>query len=159
MAVLVCVGVLSISGHAQEPLRLNTAVDLALKNYPTLRERQAEVEVAREEIELTRTAYRPRVDLIGQLNRATVNNITGLVLPQSIVPTLSGRPSDSPSISTAWGSAAGVLLSWEPQGFCKVPISNVKQDQEPLWDGLRTNDELQRHCQSPRVESIRAPDC
>ncbi|MBA3438816.1 MAG: TolC family protein [Pyrinomonadaceae bacterium] len=117
MLVLVCVGVLSISGHAQEPMRLNTAIELALKNYPTIRERQAEVEVAREEIELTRTAYRPRVDLIGQANRATINNITGLVLPQGVIPTLTGRPVDSASISTSWGSATGALLSWEPFDF------------------------------------------
>ena len=117
-SIRICVFVVSVASVcAQAPVRLSTAIALALKNYPTIRERQAEAEAAREEIELARTAYRPRVDLLGQVNRATVNNITGLVLPQSIVPTLSGRPSDSPSISTAWGSAAGALLSWEPFDF------------------------------------------
>lgn len=106
------------SVRAQEPVRLNTAIELALKNYPSIRQAQAQAEAARGEIELARADYLPRVDLLGQANRATINNITGLILPQAIVPAISGPPlAPSSSISNAWGSAAGALLSWEPFDF------------------------------------------
>ena len=106
------------SAHAQEPVRLDAAIEHALKNYPAIRGAQAAAAAAREEIELARTAYLPRVDLLGQTNRATINNITGLILPQNVVPSISGPPlGPSSSAASAWGSAAGALLSWEPFDF------------------------------------------
>ncbi len=58
-----------------QPLTLNAAVDLALGNYPAIRAARAQVAAARAGIELARTAYLPRTDLLWQENRATRNNI------------------------------------------------------------------------------------
>ncbi len=107
--------------YAQEtpsqPLTLNAAVDLALGNYPAIRAARAQVAVARAGIDLARTAYLPRTDLLWQENRATRNNIFGLLLPQSVIPSISGPVLGTKSYASTWGSAGGVLFSWEPFDF------------------------------------------
>ncbi len=72
---------------------------------------------SKEGVSLSRTAYLPRTDLLWQSNRATRNNIFGLLLPQSVVPPISGPVLSATSDRGVWGSAAGVLLSWEPFDF------------------------------------------
>src|SRR5216684_6538915 len=56
-------------------------------------------------------------DTVWQSNRATDNNITGLLLPQSIIAPISGPVPATASGRSAWGSAAGLLFSWEPIDF------------------------------------------
>src|SRR5437867_5101909 len=99
------------------PLSLNDAVQLALKNYPAIKESRARAQAADEGIGVARTAYLPRLDLLWQENRATTNNVFGLVLPQSIVPPISGPVLGTRSYDSVWGSAAGVQLSWEALDF------------------------------------------
>jgi outer membrane protein TolC len=107
--------------YAQEspsqPLTLNAAVELALRNYPVIRAAQAQAAAARTGIELARTAYFPRTDLLWQENRATRNNIFGLLLPQSVIPSISGPVLGTKSYTSTWGSAGGILFSWEPFDF------------------------------------------
>src|SRR5258708_36933396 len=55
--------------------------------------------------------------MVWQANRATDNNITGLLLPQSIIAPISGPVPVATSNQSAWGSAAGLLFSWEPLDF------------------------------------------
>ena len=99
------------------PLTLNDAVQLALKNYPAIKESQARARAADEGIGVARTAYLPHVDLLWQTNRATQNNVFGLLLPQSIVPPISGPVLGTRSYGGVWGSAGGVLLSWDAIDF------------------------------------------
>src|SRR5262249_16774469 len=68
-------------------------------------------------IEVSQTAYMPRTDLLWQENRATRNNVFGLLLPQSVIPPISGPVLGTNSLDSAWGSAGGILLSWEPFDF------------------------------------------
>src|SRR5712691_1509773 len=105
------------SGAASKVLTLEEAVDFALKNYPAVRASLERVNAAQAAIALARTNYLPRADMVWQTNRATDNNITGLLLPQSIIAPVSGPVSISPSNRSAWGSAAGLLFSWEPLDF------------------------------------------
>jgi outer membrane protein len=98
------------------PLAFDQAVQLALSNYPAIRAAQARQEAAGEGIDLARTAYLPRLDLLWQSVRATRNNISGQFLPQPVVPGISGPVVDK-SWDHAWGSMAGALLSWEPFDF------------------------------------------
>src|SRR6266567_1692869 len=72
------------------PLSLNDAVQLALKNYPAINESRARAQAADEGIGVARTAYLPRLDMLWQGNRATRNNVFGLLLPQAILPPISG---------------------------------------------------------------------
>lgn len=100
-----------------QQLTLNQAVDLALSNYPAIRAAQAQAAAASAGIDLARTAYLPKTDLLWQENRATRNNIFGLLLPQSVIPPISGPALGTKSFDSAWGSAGGMLLSWEPFDF------------------------------------------
>lgn len=102
---------------AQQPLKLETAVDLALANYPAIRAAHARAQAAEAEIDLARTAYMPRADLLWQENRASRNNIFGLLLPQPVIPPISGPVLGTKSFDSVWGSAGGVLFSWEPFDF------------------------------------------
>src|SRR5438105_273739 len=94
------------------PVSLNGAVELALSNYPAIRAAQAQAAAARAGIALARTAYLPRTDLLWQENRATRNNVFGLLLPQSVIPSISGPVLGTKSFDSAWGSAGGFLFSW-----------------------------------------------
>src|SRR5262245_32230699 len=96
------------------PLRLDQAVELALANYPAIKTAQAQVAAAKANIDIARIAYLPRLDLLYQENRATRNNIFGAVLPQSIIPSISGPVLPSTSWESTFGSAGGTLFSWEP---------------------------------------------
>jgi outer membrane protein TolC len=60
---------------------LEQAVDFALKNYPAVRASLERVKAAEAGVGLARTNYLPRADMLWQVNRATDNNITGLLLP------------------------------------------------------------------------------
>jgi outer membrane protein len=103
--------------QASKVFTLEEAVDFALKNYPAVRASLERVTAAQAGVGLARTSYLPRADMLWQTNRATDNNITGLVLPQSIVAPISGPVPVSTSNRSAWGSAAGLLFSWEPFDF------------------------------------------
>ena len=113
-------------------LTLEEAVDFALKNYPAVRAALERVTAAQASIGLARTNYLPRADMVWQTNRATDNNITGLLLPQSIIAPISGPVPLSTSNRSAWGSAAGLLFSWEPLDFgyrgAKVDAARAGRD-------------------------------
>ncbi len=97
---------------------LNDAIQLALKNHPTVKESRARAQAADATIGVARTAYLPRLDALWQVNRATHNNVFGLLLPQGIVPPISGPVQGTTSLHDGvWGSAAGVLLSWQAVDF------------------------------------------
>lgn len=98
-------------------LTLEEAVDFALKHYPAVRASLERVNAAQAGVGLARTNYLPRADMLWQGNRATDNNITGLILPQSIIAPISGPVSMSASNRSAWGSAAALLFLWEPLDF------------------------------------------
>src|SRR5207244_4017213 len=105
-------------GAGTPPLTLGDAVQLALKNYPAIKESRARAQAAEEGVGVARTAYLPRLDMVWQENRATTNNVFGLLLPQSVVPSISGPVLGTRSLGdSVWGSAAGVLLSWEAVDF------------------------------------------
>jgi outer membrane protein len=98
-------------------LTISQAVDAALKGYPSIQVSQEQIDAAAAGIELARAAYLPRVDTLAQVNRATRNNVFGLLLPQSVIPSMSGPVLGSNSFGTAWGSAVGTLVAWEPFDF------------------------------------------
>jgi len=93
------------------------AVDAALKNYPAIRVSQEQIQAAAAGITLARTAYLPRIDALAQVNRATRNNVFGLLMPQSVIPSISGPVLGTNNSGTVWGSALGGLVSWEPFDF------------------------------------------
>jgi outer membrane protein TolC len=80
-----------------EPLTLEQVIATATANYPTIRAAEAQQRAAKGAIEVARTAFLPRVDILWQTDRATANNVLGLTLPQSVVPSVTGSilPADA----------------------------------------------------------------
>ena len=110
----------SVTGWSQEapPFRLEQAIELAQKNYPAIRAARAAQQAAEANVELTRTWLTlPRTELLVQENRSSRNNVFGLLLPQSTLPSISGPDLGTRTARSAWGSAAGLLISWEPFDF------------------------------------------
>jgi outer membrane protein TolC len=98
------------------PLTLPVALDYARTHYPSVRAALAQKTAADRDIDVARAAYLPQVNLLYQINRATLNNITGVLLPQSVIPSQSGPVLPS-SGQSAWNSGAGALVSWRPFDF------------------------------------------
>ena len=71
----------------------------------------------------------PHADALAQVNRATRNNLFGLMLPQSTIPSISGPVLGTNNLDTTWGSALGMLVSWEPFDFglrrANVAVANA----------------------------------
>jgi outer membrane protein len=101
----------------QLSLTIDQAVQQSLARYPAVRSSLEQVAAAAAGINLARTSYLPRADFLGQVNRATHNNVFGLLLPQSVIPSISGPVLGTNSLNSVWGSATGGLVSWEPFDF------------------------------------------
>jgi outer membrane protein len=93
------------------------ALQYAVDHYPAVRAALEQVTASRAGIAVAQSAYLPRLDAVWQSSRGTVNNIFGQVLPQPVIPALSGPVLPSTSAGSVWGSAVGAFLSWEPVDF------------------------------------------
>jgi outer membrane protein len=96
-------------------LTLAQAVEDALRNYPSIRVSQEQMNAATAGIRLAQTAYLPRVDGLAQINRATRNTFYGLLLPQGIIPGVDGNPTNN--FGSVWDSGVGILVTWQPFDF------------------------------------------
>src|SRR5436309_1193489 len=121
LAVVGCVlspGPAAAQPAASGPLSLNDAAQLALKNYPAIKESRARAQAADEGVGVARTAFLPRLDMMWQENRGTTNNVFGLLFPQSTLFSMTGPVLGTRSLGdSVWGSAGVVLLSWEAVDF------------------------------------------
>ncbi len=96
---------------------LGQAVDYALAHYPAVRVSLARLMQAQANVSLAKTQYLPSANMLWQSNRATFNNIFGQMLPQGVIPSMSGPVLADTSNTSTWGSAGGVLGSWQPFDF------------------------------------------
>src|SRR5713101_4526189 len=119
LALVACVlSPTMVVAQSPRPLTLSDAIQLALKNYPAIKESRARAQAAEEGVGVARTSYLPRLDMIWQESRATTNNVFGLLLPQSVVPSISGPVLGTRSLgNSVWGSAGAVLFSWVAVAF------------------------------------------
>jgi len=120
LAVSILLSVAASMQAQQTPtpgLTLQQAVQNALQNYPAITVSQEQIEAAAAGIQLARTAYLPKIDSIAQVNRATRNNVFGLLLPQSVIPSISGPVLGSNNAGSVWSSGVGALVTWEPFDF------------------------------------------
>lgn len=100
-----------------QTLSIASVVEDAERDYPLIHVTEAEMNASIANIRLSRTAYLPRVDGMAQFNRATRNNVFGTLLPQSILPSMSGPVINSNNGGSVWGSATGLLVNWQPFDF------------------------------------------
>src|SRR5450755_3783195 len=116
--LILAAGCAAVAQQATPPgLTITQAVESALHNYPSIKVSQEQINAAAAGIQLARTAYLPHIDGLAQVNRATRNNVFGLLLPQSVIPSISGPVLGTNNFGTAWGSAVGGLVIWEPFDF------------------------------------------
>jgi outer membrane protein TolC len=101
----------------QTPLTLSDAVGRAQSIYPAVQVSRSQVDAAAAAIRFARTSFLPRVDSVAQVNRATRNNIYGMLLQQSVISPISGPPVLETSPASVFGSAVGLLVDWEPFDF------------------------------------------
>ena len=85
-------------------------------NYPLLKAKAYEVQARKDHVSFAKSSILPSLDAAYQINYATYNNITGMAVGQSFVP-ISGPPSSENTYDPVFGSAAGLLLNWEPFTF------------------------------------------
>lgn len=121
LCALAAVGLAASGARAQPPvagpaLSLAEALDYVDRQYPTVKAALEERTAADHRVDEARTAYLPQVNLLWQIDRATVNNITGVLLPQSVIPSISG-PVLPQTGQSDWNSAAGALVSWRVFDF------------------------------------------
>ena len=107
----------SAGGQTAQTFTLDQAIAYAAEHYPTVRAAIEQVSATEAGIDVARAAYLPRLDGVWQSNRATVRNVFGQLLPQSVIPAMSGPVLQTAPDGSTWGSAAGALLSWEPIDF------------------------------------------
>ncbi len=98
-------------------LILQDAIRIAENNYPSIQAKTASAKAAASNIKLQRQDLIPALDVNLQGNTATLNNTYGLMYPQNIVLPISGPVQNGNLYRPVWGSAAGVLLSWQPITF------------------------------------------
>jgi outer membrane protein len=126
-------GLLAARLGAQQTVSLAQVVESSVKNYPSIRVSQQQTQAASAAIALARAAYLPRVDAMAQVNRATRNNVFGLLLPQNVIPSMSGPVIGTNNLGTVWGSAIGGLVTWEPFDFglreANVAVANAAKAQ------------------------------
>jgi outer membrane protein TolC len=82
-----------------------------------VRESLAKQQEAQSGIDLAQTTYLPRLEIGVQGTRSTFNNVSGMFFPNSFFQPISGPDLGRNSYSSSWGSAAGILLAWEPFDF------------------------------------------
>jgi outer membrane protein len=99
------------AAQSSEPLTMIRAVEIAISDQPNVAEARAKAQAAAEAVGEARSAYLPHLDALWQANRASRNNVFGLLLPQAVVPSISGPVLGTDSLDSVWGSAAGLLFS------------------------------------------------
>ena len=100
-----------------QPLTLADAIAYATDHYPAVKVAVEHVTASAAGVDVARGVYLPRLDSLWQSNRATANNVFGQILPQGVIPGLSGPVLPTASSEAVWGSATGALFSWEPVDF------------------------------------------
>jgi outer membrane protein len=116
LAAVLLVSTIRAQEPQTKPLTIQEAVAHA-KKFPSIEASEEQVNAAAAGIRQARTNYLPTVDMLGQINRATRNNVFGLLLPQTAIPNISGPVLGTDNGRNVWGSAVGVLVSWQPFDF------------------------------------------
>ena len=113
-------------------------------HYPLLKAKGYEVQARKDQVSYAQSSALPSLDAAYQLNYATYNNITGMAVGQAFVP-ISGPPSVDNTYNPVFGSAAGLLLNWEPITFGqrKSKIESAKAYAD--YQQTEANHELFQH--------------
>lgn len=104
----------SLQVNAQSDLQ--SLLKQAEENYPLLKAKAMDFNAAKKGLNASKSTLIPTLDASYQANYATYNNITGMFYPQFLLP-ISGPPSPGNNSNGIYGSAASLLLNWQPITF------------------------------------------
>lgn len=113
----VCAGAMAAAALHGQSYTLRQAVAESIERYPAAKVSMEKMAAAAGAVSLARTVYLPRLDFSAQANRATRNNVFGMLLAPSGVPGISGPVLGTNSADSVWGSSVGFEASWEPFDF------------------------------------------
>ncbi len=109
--------VASLQMVAQTPRQdIQRLMTVAERNYPLLRSKSFDVLSAEKQVDIMKSSVIPSLDAAYQVGYGTHNGIAGLYNPQYLM-ALSAPPSAENSASGVFGSAASLLLNWQPVTF------------------------------------------
>jgi len=115
--IILCLVEWSASAQVVVPqLSLSRALVIAETNYPLLKSKRHENEAAQKGISISKHSLVPSLDIAYQANLATANNITGMFYPTDMIP-MTGPVFQNNNNNPAFGSAANLLLNWQPLTF------------------------------------------
>lgn len=117
LSTMAAMGQTPVEATGNGHMTIGTVMDDAEQNYPSIHISEEDLNISVANIRLAKTAYLPRVDGIAQFNRATRNNVFGTLLPEGIIPSMSGPVIGSNNGGSVWGSATGLLVNWQPFDF------------------------------------------
>jgi len=103
-----------------DPVRLKGAIAQATDSFAETLASRAELSASDETLSLAKKTYLPSADLYFQWNRATRNNVFGLLFPggpSGSVPSISGPVLDEATSQGTFGSVAAALVRWEAFDF------------------------------------------
>jgi outer membrane protein len=122
---------------------LREAVDVAVRNFPTIANRRFKLYAASANVTLAKTAYLPNFDMDVQEMLTTHNVVTSTVLGQAnnldAIPIQSGTPSQSVSMSPIWASNQVANFNWllYDFGYRKANVALARADAKLAQDNLR----------------------
>ena len=99
-------------------LSINDAVSLALRNYPSIRAREAQVRSGMAAVTETKDRRLPSLNLFEQVDAGTSNNLGAAYFSGGIVPSVSGvsaRPENTGTVSS--GNIGVAYLQWQASNF------------------------------------------
>ncbi|MCE7056227.1 TolC family protein [Algoriphagus sp. AGSA1] len=102
--------------RSQTAVPIKQLLETATKNYPGILAAEAQKQASGETVKSARRTLIPDISASAQVNYSTYNNLTGMFYPEYILP-VSGPPSTENLNDMVWGSAAGLLMKWEPYTF------------------------------------------
>ncbi len=103
--------------EAEAGVTLGAAITTALEVFSEVEASRADVSAAEEEVGVAKKAYLPSGEIYAQWNRASRNNVYGLLLPGGMHPSISGPVIEETTSRSAWGSLASVVLRWDVYDF------------------------------------------
>jgi outer membrane protein TolC len=99
-------------------LSINEAVSRALRNYPSIRAREAQIRSGMAAVTETKDRRLPSLNLFEQVDAGTSNNLGAAYFSGGIVPSISGvsaRPENLGTVST--GNIGVAYLQWQATNF------------------------------------------
>lgn len=117
--VMLLAGVITFPSFSQR-LDLATLLEQSRKNYPSIKAKEAEMNSANREVNLSASDYIPKLAVQHQYTYGTSNSLAGAFYPNPAVISPSGGIRPGNTYTATWGSYTSAILEWNVFNFGKV---------------------------------------